>query len=70
MTKSDLIDALYSEYDITKQEVATVVNVFFDEMSNALANGERVEIRGLCAIWLKNIGNTPEETQKLEGVLR
>ena len=55
MTKSDLINALYSEYDITKQEAATIVNVFFNEMSNALANGERVEIRGLCSIYVKNI---------------
>ena len=55
MTKSDLINALNSEYDITKQEAATIVNVFFNEMSNALANGERVEIRGLCSIYVKNI---------------
>ena len=56
MTKSDLINALCSEYDITKQEAATIVNVFFDEMSNALTNGERVEIRGLCAIYVKEYG--------------
>ena len=53
MTKSDLINALNSEYDITKQEAATIVNVFFNEMSNALANGERVEIRGLCSFYVK-----------------
>ncbi len=56
MTKSDLINALNSEYDITRQEAATVVNVFFSEMSNALANDERVEIRGLCAIYVKEYG--------------
>ena len=53
MTKSDLINALYSEYDITKQEAATIVNVFFNEMSNALANGDRVEIRGVCSFYVK-----------------
>ena len=53
MTKSNIINALNSEYDITKQKAATIVNVFFNEMSNALANGERVEIRGLCSFYVK-----------------
>lgn len=53
MTKSDLINALNSEFDITKQEASTIVNVFFNEMSKALANGERVEIRGLCSFYVK-----------------
>jgi integration host factor subunit beta len=29
------------------------VNLFFDEMSNALANGDRVEIRELCSFYVK-----------------
>lgn len=53
MTKSDLINALNRECDITKQEAATIVNLFFDKMSNALANNDRVEIRGLCSIYVK-----------------
>jgi len=53
MTKSDLIRILNSEFDITRQEASKVVNVFFNEMSNALANGERVEIRGLCSFYVK-----------------
>lgn len=53
MTKSDLISALGSEHDITKNEATAVVNIFFDEMSNALAKGDRVEIRGLCSFYIK-----------------
>ena len=53
MTKSDLINALNSEYNITKQEAATIVNVCFNEMSAALASGDRVEIRGLGAFSVK-----------------
>ena len=70
MTKSDLINALYSEYDITKQEAATIVNVFFDEMSNALANDERVEIRGLCSFYVKKYreytGRNPKTGENIE----
>ena len=53
MTKSDIIFALASEFDITMKEAAAVVNIFFDEMSNALEKDERVEIRGLCSFYVK-----------------
>ena len=53
MTKSDLISALREESNITRPDATYIVNLFFDEMSNALANGDRVEIRGLCSIYVK-----------------
>ena len=53
MTKSDLISALREEHDITRPDATHIVNLFFDEMSNALVNGDRVEIRGLCSIYVK-----------------
>ena len=53
MTKSDLISALRKEHDITRPDATYIVNLFFDEMSNVLANGERVEIRRLCTIYVK-----------------
>jgi integration host factor subunit beta len=69
MTKSDLISALRKEHDITTSEATYIVNLFFDEMSNALANGERVEIRGLCSIYVKKYkaytGRNPTTGQKV-----
>jgi len=53
MNKLDLIDALQKETGLTKIEAKKVVELFFDEMSNALANGDRVEIRGLCSFYVK-----------------
>ncbi len=53
MNKLDLIDALKTEAGLTKNEAAAVVNLFFDEMSNALASGDRVEIRSLCSFYVK-----------------
>ena len=68
MTKSDLIHALGQEFDITKKEAAAIVNTFFDEMSNALSKGDRLEIRGLCSFYVKEykayIGRNPK-TQAL-----
>jgi integration host factor subunit beta len=70
MTKSDLISALRKEHDITRPEATFIVNLFFDEMSNALAHGERVEIRGLCSIYVKKYnaytGRNPKTQQKVK----
>ena len=53
MNKLDLTAALKNETELTKSEAATVVNLFFNEMANALAGGDRVEIRGLCSFYVK-----------------
>lgn len=53
MNKLDLIEALQNEAELTKNEAAAVVKLFFNEMANALANGNRVEIRGLCSFFVK-----------------
>ena len=41
MNKLDLIEALKTETELTKNEATAVVNIFFDEMANALANGDQ-----------------------------
>ena len=54
MNKADLIDTLRQETGLSRTKATEVVEVFFDEMSNALAKGDRVEIRGLCSIHVKD----------------
>jgi nucleoid DNA-binding protein len=49
MNKLELIEALRKETGLNKFEAAVVVDMFFGEMANALAKGDRVEIRGLCS---------------------
>ncbi len=53
MNKLELIKNLKEECQITKKEAAAVVDLFFNEMANALAKGDRVEIRGLCSFYVK-----------------
>jgi len=53
MNKLELISALRGECQISKKEAAAVVELFFNEMANALAEGDRVEIRGLCSFYVK-----------------
>jgi integration host factor subunit beta len=56
MNKLDLIQALKDTNNLTKTEAETVINLFFDKMSDALAQGDRVEIRGLCSFFVKKYG--------------
>jgi integration host factor subunit beta len=53
MTKRELINGLKEKADISAKEAASVVDSFFNQMSDALAAGDRVEIRGLCSFYVK-----------------
>ena len=53
MNKSKLIDTLREETSLSRPKSKEVVDLFFDEMSGTLANGDKVEIRGLCSIFVK-----------------
>ena len=53
MNKIDLINALKIECRLSKKEAAAIVDLFFDKISSALAEGERVEIRGLSTFFVK-----------------
>lgn len=53
MNKLELISKLAEQEGISKQESRRIVDLMFDAMSDALTKGERVEIRGLCALKVK-----------------
>ncbi len=53
MNKSDLVEALSEEEDLTKAKAEEVVNLVFAEMTDALVKGDRVEIRGLGSFRVK-----------------
>jgi len=53
MNKQKLVEVLRDESGLNKSEARAVVDVFFNEMSIALAKGDRVEVRGLCSFYVK-----------------
>ena len=53
MNKADLIEALAKESRLSKTQAKKAVELFFDSMAEALANGDRVEVRGFCRIFVK-----------------
>jgi integration host factor subunit beta len=54
MNRLDLIQTLCTTNNLTKSEAAKIVSIFFEQMATALENGDRVEIRGLCAFYVKD----------------
>ena len=56
MNKIELIQALKDTNHLSKSDAEAVVNLFFDKMSDALVQGERVEIRDLCSFFVKKYG--------------
>jgi integration host factor subunit beta len=69
MNKLELISALKREASISKAESAKVIQLFFGYMADALARGERVEIRGLCSFYVKEYksytGRNPKTGEKV-----
>jgi integration host factor subunit beta len=70
MNKLEIVETLKTEAGLTKNEATVVVNLFFDEMANALANGDRVEIRGFCSFYVKKYkaytGRNPKSGEQVE----
>jgi integration host factor subunit beta len=68
MNKLNLIETLRNENGLSKTEAKAVVNTFFDEITNALANGDRAEIRGFCSFYVKKYkaytGRNPKTGEK------
>ncbi len=56
MNKIELIQALKDSNNLSKSEAEAVINLFFNEMADALAKEDRVEIRGLCSFFVKRYG--------------
>jgi integration host factor subunit beta len=70
MNKVELIQTLKDSNNLSKSEAEAIVNLFFNQMSEALAQGDRVEIRGLCSFFVKKYrgytGRNPKPGEKVK----
>jgi integration host factor subunit beta len=70
MNKMELVKALKNECRLTKQEAASIVESFFGTISDTLAQGDRVEIRGLCSFFVKEyqsyLGRNPKTGERVQ----
>jgi len=53
VNKADLIELLAKENGLSKTQAKKAVELFFELMTEALANRDRVEVRGFCSIFVK-----------------
>lgn len=54
MTKSDLIKSLSEELNLPLSTTTGLLSTIIDSMTEALANGENIEIRGFGSITVKH----------------
>jgi len=70
MNKSQLIEALAKEEDLTIKKAESVINTVFKTIEDSLAEEERVEIRGLGSFKVKDynsyLGRNPKTGQVIQ----
>jgi integration host factor subunit beta len=54
MTKAELIDEVSKLSNLTKKETETIVNTVFDNITDALAKGDKVELRGFGSFRIRH----------------
>ncbi|MBI4126118.1 MAG: integration host factor subunit beta [Deltaproteobacteria bacterium] len=57
MNKSQLVEIVSEKTKVTKNKAEEVVNLIFDSMTQAMARGDRIEIRGLGSFAVKEYGS-------------
>ena len=74
MNKLELIERFKEEAGIAKTEAKTIVSLFFDKMAEALADDNRVKIRGMGSFKMKSYeahtGRNPKTGEKIPIALK
>ena len=70
MTKADLIEKISDKIGLTKKQTELVVNTILESITNALANGHKVELRGFGSFRVRRrnprLGRNPKSGAKVE----
>jgi integration host factor subunit beta len=71
VNKSDLIEALAKKLpNLAARDVEVIVNTIFDSMTEALATGDRIEIRGFGSFEVRvrkpRLGRNPKTGQSVD----
>lgn len=70
MTKADLVEKISEKIGLTKKQTELVVNTVLDSITNALANGNKVELRGFGSFRVRHRnfreGRNPKSGEKVQ----
>lgn len=64
LTKADMAERLFEELGLNKREAKELVELFFEEVRNALENGEQVKLSGFGNFILRNKNQRPGRNPK------
>lgn len=53
MTKAEMAELISREVDVSKKEVAEIIDLFFDKVKKNLASGKTMELRGFGTFGFK-----------------
>ena len=70
MNKSDLVEYLAKNSDLTQKKSEKVINLVFNEMTKALKDNDKIEIRGFGSFTVKEYksytGRNPKTGETIE----
>ena len=70
MTKAELVERVANQINLTKKQTEVVVNTVFTSITESLAEGKKVELRGFGSFRIRQrnarIGRNPKSGQKVE----
>ena len=64
LTKAEMAETLFNELGLNKREAREVVDLFFDDLRNALASGEQVKMSGFGNFNLRDKNQRPGRNPK------
>ena len=64
LTKADIAESLYNELGLNKREARELVELYFDEIKMALANGNQVKLSGYGNFDLRDKKERPGRNPK------
>lgn len=64
LTKADLAESLFLELGLNKREAKELVELFFEKVRSALANGEQVKLSGFGNFGLRDKNSRPGRNPK------
>jgi integration host factor subunit beta len=70
MTKAELVEKVANQINLTKKQTEVVVNTVFSSITDSLAEGNKVELRGFGSFRIRQrnarVGRNPKSGQKVD----
>jgi integration host factor subunit alpha len=64
LTKAEMAEALFNHLGLNKREARELVDLFFEELRHALANGEQIKLSGFGNFDLRDKNQRPGRNPK------